>query len=38
MNGQQMSEVEQKKATLYLRKTYESEIFHLVIANVEVNR
>jgi len=38
MNGQQMSEVEQKKARLYLRNIYLYEIFELVIINVEVNR
>jgi len=38
MNGQQMSEVEQKKARLYLRDIYLYEIFELVITNMEVNR
>ena len=31
-------EQEQKQAALYLRKTYDSEIFKLVIANVKVSR
>jgi hypothetical protein len=38
MNGQQMYEVEQKKARLYLRNIYLYEIFELVITNMEVNR
>lgn len=33
-----MSEVEQKKAVFYLRNTYLSEIFELVITYVEINR
>ncbi len=37
MNGQQMYEVEQKKARLYLRNIYLYEIFELVITNMEVN-
>ena len=37
VNGLQMSEQEQKEAALYLRKTYRSEIFDVVIANVEVS-